>query len=197
MITYWLGIALLVTLFSVGPALRRYALLRTLRELKVEGATVVPRFWRPGLIQYRRSKWDADGRFVPPGEVSHGGQQGHLLLTGRLKRSTPTVEVHPRAHDHGSPPAAGEGSTGDPRFDRAYTLSGDAAFAALLFGPEVRDLVLRLQGLGGRLSAVRDGAVEITGPIGPGPAEIRQVLGTCELLLDLLASAVSGLPEKA
>jgi hypothetical protein len=193
--TYWLSVGLLATLFSVPPILRRLALIRTLRELKVEGATVTPRFWRPGRILYRRAKWDADVLCRPPGEISGGGPRGHLDLVGRLRRSTPGIDVHLRGHSHGAPAAEG-GATGDPRFDQVFSFSGDAVFASLLFSPEVRDLVLRLHGMEGRLGSVRDGVVTMTGPLGRGPVEIRQFLGTCELLLDHLAQAVSTLPEK-
>lgn len=191
--TYWLGIALLVTLFSVGPAVRRFVLMRTVRDLAIPGAVVLPRFWRASLVQYRRSKWDADVSFAAPGELTGGGQHGHLQMVAQLRRPTPSVEVHLRGHGSAEP---GAPTTGDPRFDQAFALRGDPAFAALLFGPEVRDLVLRVHGLGGRLAAVRDGRVDLSGPLSGGATGIRQFLGTCELLLDLMAAAVSTLPEK-
>jgi hypothetical protein len=194
--TYWLAIALLVVLFSAAPVYRRYLLRRTLRNLKIEGAVVVLRFWRPGLIRYHRSQWDAEVLLVPPGEASRGGDQGHLRLRGELRRSTPTVEVSPRAHSHEPPPAPDGMATGDPKFDQVFRLSGDAGLSALVFNPEVRDLVLRLHALGGRVAYLRDGEVGVQGPLGSGPVELRQFLATCELLLDLIAKAVSALPGK-
>lgn len=188
---YWLGLIMLVVLCFVPPTLKRIAQMKLVRDLRIEGAALLPRFWRGSLIRYQRSKWDADVRFTPPGEVTGGGQHGRFHWSGRLRRATPSIEVHP--HSHGPAPT-GVLSTGDARFDQAVVLTGDAGFAALLFGPEVRDVVLRLQGLSARLSSVRDGTVAVDGPLA---GDVRQLLATCELLMDLMATAVSALPGKA
>ena len=179
--TYYLGMILLVALFSVAPTLRRLAHRKMIGGLRVEGATVPPRLWRASLLQYRRARWDAEVRFMPPGELFAGGHHGLLRFSGRLRRATPSVELGP---------GPGSGAT---RFEQIYSVGGDAAFAAQLFVPELRDVLVRLEGLGVRLTSVRDGTVDAAGPQGK---DLRQVLGTCELMMDLMASAVSGLPEK-
>jgi hypothetical protein len=68
---------------------------------------------------------------------------------------------------------------------------GDEAAAERLLTPAVRDRLLRLGALGGRLWYVRGGAMEIVGPLASRDEELRPFLTLCAETADLAVEALT------
>jgi hypothetical protein len=142
---------------------------RELRDFKFEGAA-----WRRSLLGFgglriERTAWAADVAFKPIFEKG-----GHTHFKADLKRATPDVEF--RSDQGGA---------------LALSAKGDEAFAEKLLTSAMRDRLLRLGALGGRLWYVRGGAMEIVGPLASRDAELRPFLTLCAEIADLAVEALS------
>jgi hypothetical protein len=153
----------------VKPVLRKVSHGRMLRALGTPGAEVVRRWVRFDGLHVKGEGWEADVVFKPSFEKG-----GHVHFKADLKRPTPDVVF----------PAAEGGAA-------ALAAEGDGPFAEKLLTDEVRMRLLRLGALGGRLWYVRDGAMEIVGPLGMDPPALRAFLGLCREVADLAAAALS------
>ncbi|HEX7900807.1 MAG TPA: hypothetical protein VF950_23815 [Planctomycetota bacterium] len=153
----------------VKPAIRRIAHARDLRLLSFDGAT--PRRSLLGFsgLHIERVAWEADVVFKPIFEKG-----GHTHFKADLKRATPDVEF--RSDQGGA---------------LALTPKGDEAFAEKLLTSAMRDRLLRLGALGGRLWYVRGGILEIVGPLASRDEELRPFLTLCAEIADLAVEALS------
>ena len=88
MLTYLTGIAFLIACVLGVPLLRRILLERLLRDLEMDGVTVVPRFWRPSGLRIRRPGWEGDVRFESAG-LGNNNRRGHLRLRAEFKGDRP------------------------------------------------------------------------------------------------------------
>src|SRR5687767_3783691 len=57
MVTYIAGIVFLLACLLGVPLLKRLLHERAVRRLAMEGVTVVPTFWRPSGLRFRRPSW--------------------------------------------------------------------------------------------------------------------------------------------
>ena len=167
--TWYLGLFLILALVLVKPAIRRMSHARELRAFSFAGATL-----RRSLLGFHgllieRAAWAADVVFKPIFEKG-----GHTHFKADLKRATPDVEF--RADQGGA---------------LALTPKGDEAFAEKLLTPALRDRLLRLGAIGGRLWYVRGGILEIVGPLASRDAELRPFLTLCAETADLAVEALS------
>jgi len=168
-----LAAALLLGCIFGGPILLRRNHEAMLKALGIEGVTVVPRAWSMSALKVDRPRWRADVVFEPA--RIGGGRRGHLRFHATF---TPPP-----------PPATGRTSepsvpTGDPEFDRKITVEGDPAFARKLLVPEMRERLIRLDGMGGRVQAIGEGFVEISGPLLGRPPELKAFLELCDAIVD-------------
>ena len=162
--TYWIGLFLILALVLVKPLIRRMSHNRELRGLSFEGARVRRAFLGFDGLRIEREGWAADVEFKPRFEKG-----GHTHFRADLRRPTPDVEF--RTDQGGA---------------LALTPKGDEAFAERLLTPELRDRLLRLGALGGRLWYVRGGIVEIVGPLLSRETELRPFLERCVEVTDTL-----------
>ena len=142
---------------------------RALRAFTFDGATVRRRFLGFHGLHIERVAWEADVVFKPIFEKG-----GHTHFKADLKRETPDVEF--RSDQGGA---------------LALTPQGDEAFAEKLLTPALRDRLLRLGALGGRLWYVRGGILEIVGPLASRDEELRPFLTLCAEIADLAVEALS------
>jgi hypothetical protein len=186
---YWLGLALLVILCSAAPLARRFGHAHALKSLGIEGITVLPSFWKLGQLRYSRPGWEAGVRFELPGEFG-GGQRGHLQLSAKMGQPTGSLKFHAP----GPAADAAEGNfirIGDPRFEALYLVKGDPAFGVRLMLAETRELLVQLAALDGRIWAIHEGTVEITGPFLTSAKDLKAFLELCARLLDRVALAAA------
>ena len=167
--TWYLGLFLILALVLVKPAIRRMAHARDLRALDFAGARVKRSLLGFSGLRVERAAWAADVVFKPIFEKG-----GHTHFKADLKRATPDVEF--RADQGGA---------------LALTPRGDEAFAEKLLTPALRDRLLRLGALGGRLWYVRGGTLEIVGPLASRDEELRPFLTLCAEVADLAVDALS------
>lgn len=156
-------------LVLVKPALRKLSHGRLVRELGMEGVEVAPRWLRFDALRVKGGSWTADVEFKPAFEKG-----GHTHFKADLKRATPDVEF--------SATAGGAA---------AFAAAGDEAFAQKLLTEEVRQRLLRLGALGGRLWYLRGGKMEIVGPLPGNADELRGFLALAKDVTDLAAAALS------
>lgn len=177
-LAYGLGITFLLACVVGVPMLRKMSHERTLKELGMEGLTLVPRLWSLSGLRIERPAWKAEVVFeaARPG----GGRAGHLRLHADFK---PLLVL------------AAEKAvirTGDEDFDRKITIEGDAAFAKRFLVPEMRERLKRLDQMGGRVQAIGPGTIEIDGPLLGDPAALRQFLELCGGVVDGTVAAAGG-----
>jgi hypothetical protein len=168
----FLAAGLLLGCIFAGPFLLRRSHEAMLRGLGMEGVAVVPRAWRMSGLRFDRPRWQADVRFEPA--RLGGGRPGHLRF-----RATFTPSPGPASGRTSEPLVV----TGDPDFDRKITVEGDPAFARKLLVPEMRERLIRLDGMGGRVLAIGEGFVEIDGPLPGRPPELRAFLELCDAIV--------------
>lgn len=142
---------------------------RELAAFAFEGATVTRSFLGFNGLRIERAAWAADVVFKPIFEKG-----GHTHFKADLRRATPDVEF--RSDQGGA---------------LALTPKGDEAFAEKLLTSAVRDRLLRLGALGGRLWYVRGGILEIVGPLASRDEELRPFLTLCAEIADLAVDALS------
>ena len=149
-----------------------------LRQLAMDGATVVPNPWTLSGLRIERPRWKADV-FFQPARLG-GGRPGHLRF-----RATFTPAPPPTSGRKSEPAVP----TGDPEFDARITVEGDPAFARKLLVPEMRERLIRLDGLRGRVGAIGEGFVEIDGPLLGRPPELKAFLELCGAIVDATVAA--------
>lgn len=168
-----LAAGLLLGCIFGGPLLLRRNHESMLQTLAMEGVSVVPRPWTLSGLRIDRPRWHADV-FFQPARVG-GGRPGHLRYRASF---TPAP---PPAGGRQSEPAV---PTGDPAFDSRITVEGDPAFARKLLTPPMRERLVRLDGLGGRVLAIGEGFVEIDGPLLGRSPELKEFLELCDAIVD-------------
>ena len=168
-----LAAALLLGCVFGGPVLLRRSHEAMLRSLGMDGVTVVSYPWSMSGLRFDRPRWHADVLFQPA--RLGGGRPGHLRF-----RATFTPAPPPAAGRQSEPAV----STGDPEFDRKITVEGDPAFARKLLLPEMRERLIRLDGMGGRVRAIGEDFVEIDGPLLGRPPELKEFLELCDAIVD-------------
>jgi len=181
-LAYCLGIGFLIACVFGVPLLRKLCHERTLKELAMEGTTVVPRFWSLSGLRIDRTAWSGEVFFqaARPG----GGRPGHLRLLAGFKKSAPPL-----------PPPVREESrirTGDEEFDRKIAVEGDPVFARKLLVPEMRERLMRLDRMGGRVLAIGEGTIEIDGPLLSERSALKQFLDVCDEVINGTAAAAGG-----
>jgi len=177
-VAYCLGIAFLLACAVGVPMLRKLSHERTLKELGMEGLTLVPRLWTLSGLRIDRPAWNAEVVFEParPG----GGRAGHLRLFANFQPHL--VFAAEKAVIR----------SGDEEFDRKIAIEGDAAFAKKFLVPEMRERLTRLDQMGGRVQAIGEGTIEIDGPLLGDPAALREFLELCGGIVDGTVAAAGG-----
>jgi len=169
------GSLLLGCIFG-GPLLVRRNHETMLRTLGLDGVTVVPRSGALSALRIERPKWKAEVAFEPP-RVG-GGRPGHLRYMAEFRGPVP-LDAAPDARLQ----------TGDDDFDRKISVQGDPAFARKLLSPIVREKMMRLDEIGGRVLAIGEGTVEITGPLPRQSADLRKFLELCGVIVEATVTA--------
>jgi hypothetical protein len=182
---YCLGIGFLLACAVGVPLLRKMAHERTLKGLGMEGLTVVPRLWSLSGLRIDRPAWKAEVVFesARPG----GGRPGHLRLRADFSKPAPPLAFPAR-------PSREDAviHTGDEAFDRKIVVEGDPSFAKKFLVPEMRELLMQLDQLGGRVLAIGEGTIEIDGPLLGEPPALRQFLELCDDIVDGTVAAAGG-----
>ena len=160
------------------PLLRKKSHEAMLKALQMDGVIVVPRPWMLSGLRVERSRWQADVVFQEA--RMGGGRPGHLRY-----RATFTPPLPPPGGRTSEPVV----STGDPQFDQKISVEGDPAFARKLLVPEMRERMIRLDGMGGRVLAIGEGFVEIDGPLLARTPELRRFLELCDAIVDATVAA--------
>jgi hypothetical protein len=168
--------ALLLGCIFGGPLLLRRSHEAMLRSLGMEGVTIVPGSGALSGLRIERPKWKAEVAFEPP-RVG-GGRPGHLRYLAEFRGPVPLVAT-PDARLR----------TGDDEFDRKISVEGDPAFAKKLLSPLVREKMMRLDEIGGRVDAIGEGTVEISGRLPRQSAELRKFLELCGGIVDATVTA--------
>ena len=109
---------------------------------------------------------------------------------------TPTPSL--RFHAPGPEADAAEGSLlriGDPQFEPLYVVKGDQTFGVRLMVQATRELLVKLASVDGRIWAIHEGTVEITGPFMTNPRQLGEFLELSAQILDRIAAAA--LPAEA
>jgi hypothetical protein len=180
MLAYFLGIGFLVTGVLGVPLLRKVVHERMLKRLAMDGAAIVPRFWSLSGLRIDRPAWKGEVVFQPA--PMGGGRPGHLRLLAEFRTPAPS---RPRRDDAPI-------RTGDESFDRKIAVEGDPAFAKKFLGPEMRELLLELDRMGGRILGIGEGTIEIDGPLLGDPAALRQFLELCHEIIAGAGVAAGG-----
>lgn len=176
-----LAAALLLGCIFGGPLLLRRGHEAMLKTLGLEGVSVVRRPWTMSGLRIERPKWKAEVAFESA-RVG-GGRPGHLRYVAEFRGPVPLVP----AGRNPAPDARLQ--TGDDEFDRKISVEGDPAFARKLLSPIVREKLMRLDEVGGRVHAIGEGTVEITGPLPRGSADLRKFLELCAAIVDATVTA--------
>lgn len=168
-----LAAGLLLGCVFAGPMILRRGHEAMLRQLGMNGVTVVPVPWTLSGLRIDRPRWKADVVFQPA--RLGGGRPGHLRFRAVFTPAPPPAPG--RSSESGIP-------TGDPEFDRKITVEGDPVLARKLLVPEMRERLIRLDGMGGRVGAIGEGFVEIEGPLLGRPPELKAFLELCDAIVD-------------
>jgi len=186
---FWIGVAFLIACGLGVPVYRKLAHSAMLKTLAWEGTSVIPVAWGLSGLRIQRTRWEGEVEFEPPG-IGGGGRRGHLRLIATLKRKTPSLSFYEtgRRDASGGEPAL---PTGDAAFDARYVVKGDPDFARKLLGPDQRERLLLLQGVGGYVWAVSGGIVEMGGPLLTDRSRLKDFLVLCDAILDAWAGAVA------
>jgi len=176
--TNWYGVSVLLALGLSVPLYRKISHTRALNSLGLEGVAVVPRFWGLSGLRLSRAGWEGEVRFET------AGMKGHLILNAALKKSTPSLSFEPGAPEGGPTKSEEILATGDAEFDRKIAVRGDREFAKRLLGSEMREQLMALDRLGGRVGSLGGGNLVIAGPLLTRPAELKEFLKSCEAVID-------------
>ena len=176
-VPYFVGIAfLLFCLFGV-PYLRKHGHEKMLKNLGMEGVTIVPQFWSLSGLRIERPKWKAEVAFQSA--RAGGGRPGHLRLVAEFRGPVPLAAA----------PSDAPLRTGDDEFDRKISVEGDPVFARKLLSPIVREQMMRLDEVGGRVHAIGEGTVEIYGALPERSTDLRKFLELCATIVDATVTA--------
>jgi len=162
------------------PFLQRRSHEAMLGGLGMEGVTVLPRSGALRGLSIERPKWKAEVAFEPP-RVG-GGRPGHLRYVAEFRGPVPLASA-------GTPAPDARLETGDNEFDRKISVEGDPAFARKLLSPLVREKLMRLDEVGGRVHAIGEGTVEIHGPLPQRAPDLRNFLELCAAIVDATVTA--------
>ncbi len=193
MLTYWIGLALIVGLFSAGPLIRKRSHAKLLADLKVDGVRVTPRLWGLNGLRCERSHWQGNVRFKLP-DFAGGGRQGHLVLTANVGASAPSLLMFERGRIDEASLGDRICRTGDAEFDGSFVVAGDRPFAERLLDAEMRRSLRELSAVGGRLWSVDGGIAEITGPLPRSVDPLRKFMELSTGILDRIAAAAKEIP---
>jgi hypothetical protein len=166
MLAYCLGIGFLVACLLGVPLLRKLDHERLLKGLRMDGATPLPRVLSLSGIRIERPAWRGEVSFEPA--RLGGGRPGHLRLLAEFAQP-----LRPSRKDAPI-------RTGDEEFDRMIVVEGDPVFAKKFLVPAMRELLLELDRLGGRILAIREDRMEIDGPLPADAAALRRFLELCD-----------------
>lgn len=178
MLTYCIGIAFLIFCVFGVPLLRKLAHEQVLRQVAIDGVTLIPRFWTLSGLRLERSRWSGEMAFRASGPTS--GRPGHLRLVATFK--------HPMA----IPAAAASGTkveTGDPEFDARIRVEGDPVFAKKVLVPEMRLSLVELDRMGGHLLSISGSTIEIDGPLFRRPEELKTFVELCDSIITRTAES--------
>jgi hypothetical protein len=187
---FWIGVAFLILVGFVHPVLRRVAHGRMLRNLDMDGVTVMPTFLGYGGLRVTRARWDGEVSFTGP-SLGGGGRTGHLELIASLRRPTPTLSLYEKGRRSDAGATEPVVPTGDADFDAAITVRGDAEFAKKLLVPGQRERLLLLKNAGGYLWAISGGVAELGGPLPQDGRTLKDFLELCDAFLHEAAGAVA------
>jgi hypothetical protein len=169
MLAIWIGIGFLAACVFTMPLLRKLAHERMLQGLQLEGASRVPRLLGLSGLRVERRDWKGD--LVFEAARLGGGHPGHLRVLALFAKPLQPIR-------EGAPI-----QTGDAEFDRKIAVEGDAAFAKKFLGPEMRERLMDLDRLGGRVLAIREESIEIDGPLPADAASLRRFLELCDVII--------------
>jgi hypothetical protein len=186
---FWVGVAFLVACGLGVPVVRKLVHSAMLKNLRWDGASILPSWWGLSGLRIRRSRWEGEVIFEPAG-LGGGGRRGHLRLIASLGRKTPSLSFYEtgRRDAAGGDPAI---PTGDAAFDAKYAVKGDAEFARRILGAEQRERLLRLQESGGYVWGISGGVVELGGPLLTDGDRLRRFLDQCDGILDAMVGAAT------
>ena len=163
---YGIGIGFLLACVLGIPLLRKLSHERLLKRLQIEGAVRVPRFLGLSGLRIERPSWKGVVSFAPA--RLGGGHPGHLkVLAEFAKPLQPVREDAPFR-------------TGDEDFDRKIVVEGDPVFARKFLVPEMRERLMQLDRMGGRILAIREEMMEIDGPLPADAAALQRFLELCD-----------------
>jgi hypothetical protein len=166
MLPYLIGIGFLIACLLGVPLLRKLSHERMLKSLPIEGATLVPRFLALSGLRIERPAWK--GLVLFEAARLGGGRPGHLRVLGEF--AEPLLLMR-----DGAPIR-----TGDAEFDGKIVVEGDPGFAKKFLVPEMRERLMQLDSLGGRILAIREESIEIDGPLPADAADLRRFLELCD-----------------
>jgi hypothetical protein len=169
---YFIGIAFLLACVFGVPLLRKRAHEGMLRHLEMEGMTIVPGFWSLSRLRIDRPKWKGEVCFQAA--RAGGGRPGHLRFLAEIRDPIPVISGAPEARVR----------TGDDEFDLKISVEGDPEFARKLLVPIMRERLMRLDEIGGRVLAIGEGTVEIAGPLPVRAADLKKFLELCDAIVD-------------
>ncbi len=175
MLPYCIGIGFLIACIFGVPLLRKLSHDRMLRKLQIEGATRVPRLLGLSGLRIERSAWKGDVVF----EAARlgGGHPGHLRVLAEFAKPLRPIREDASIR------------TGDDAFDRKIVVEGDPGFARKFLVPEMRERLLQLDRLGGRVLAIREESMEIDGPLPAAAADLQRFLVLCDGIISGAGSA--------
>jgi hypothetical protein len=175
MLAYCLGIGFLIACLLGVPLLRKLSHERMLRSLEIAGAALVPRFPALSGLRIARPAWK--GLVTFEAARLGGGRPGHLRIVAEFAQP-----LQPIRHDAPI-------RTGDAEFDRKIVVEGDPGFARKFLVPEMRERLMQLDSLGGRILAIREESMEIDGPLPADAASLRRFLDLCDGIISSAGSA--------
>jgi len=175
MLAYVIGIGFLVACLFGVPLLRKISHERMLRSLEIAGATLVPRFPALSGLRITRPAWKGVVTF--DAARLGGGRPGHLRIVAEF--AEPLLPIREDAPIR----------TGDAEFDRKIAVEGDPGFARKFLVPAMRERLMQLDSLGGRILAIREESMEIDGPLPADAADLRRFLHLCDGIISGAGSA--------
>ncbi|MBI3858124.1 MAG: hypothetical protein HY293_20780 [Planctomycetes bacterium] len=175
-VPYFVGIGFLLACVFGVPLLRKQSHEAMLKGLGLEGVTVVPKFWSLSGLRIERSKWKGEVFFQAA--RAGGGRAGHLRYVVEFRVPVPVISLNRDATKESKV------RTGDDDFDRKISVEGDPAFARKLLVPVMRERLMRLDEVGGRVLAIGEGSVEIDGPLPAGLPDLKRFLELCDAIVD-------------
>lgn len=186
---FWIGVAFIAVIGLGFPVFQKLAHSHMLRELRMDGVTVLPSLFSYGGLRIKRARWEGEVRFAAP-SLGGGGRRGHVELIASLGRTTPTLSFYEKGRRSDAGATEPTVPTGDADFDAAITVRGDAAFAQKLLVPEQRQRLLRLKEAGGYLWGISGGVAELGAPLPRNGAALKNFLESCDAFLDAAAGSV-------